>query len=198
MTQKRVVERTVVDPSPEPQSEIGRPPQNAIDASAKSNAPDRAEKYVPSGRPLVPTLCMLDNASDTNGEFFRLRDKITILGRVEGNVLVSHDPDVSAKHARIERHAALGCYSWKLVDEASTNGTYVRRSGPIKGDGGCFLVGRLRLGVSDGLGDDQSDGVSTMCQSAQQSLQSTRSIQKDSHEGNNAASPPVPFPKPDH
>jgi len=128
MTQKRVVERTVVDPSPEPQSEIGRPPQNAIDASAKSNAPDRAEKYVPSGRPPVPTLCMLDNASDTNGEFFRLRDKITILGRVEGNVLVSDDPDVSARHARIERHAALGCYRWKLVDEASTNGTYVRRS----------------------------------------------------------------------
>ena len=124
---KQPIEKTIIDLVPG----APRPQGKEVLTGAITEAPDilaPAKRFVASGRPAVPRLCVLDDSSDADGEWFWVRERIFSIGRMEGMVRIGHDPDISAKHARIERIVDDGEESWKLVDESSTNGTFVRIS----------------------------------------------------------------------
>ncbi len=81
----------------------------------------------PINRPPVPRLIAVDDDHTTDGECFRLRAAETTLGRRDATLLFAGDADMSASHARITRECtAQQRYIWRLIDNGSTNGTFVR------------------------------------------------------------------------
>jgi pSer/pThr/pTyr-binding forkhead associated (FHA) protein len=124
MSVKRVIDKTIVDKawSPALQGADAKPAESpGIGGSLAAT-----KRFSSAARPPVPRLCVLDDDSDHAGEWFRLRERSTTIGRLEGAIRISHDPDISGKHARIDRLTNLGQSSWVLIDESSTNGTFVR------------------------------------------------------------------------
>ncbi len=83
----------------------------------------------PVDRPPLARLIVLDDDSDHDGEVFRLRRSVTTIGRRDCDITIGNDPDISSRHAEIQRSQdARGHWYWYLVDLESTNGTYVRVS----------------------------------------------------------------------
>jgi len=78
-------------------------------------------------------------AGDTVFQAFLLHGKSVVIGRKQGNILMSNDPVVSGKHAELVPIDDETCV---LRDLGSMNGSYYRihESYPL-GDGDYFLVG---------------------------------------------------------
>jgi hypothetical protein len=93
-------------------------------SSAKSAEAETAP-FRPVRRPPVALLCILDDGRE-DGEWVRLRGDRVIIGRSQGEILISHDSMISGRHAELSRHVKDGQYRWHLTDLQSTNGTYVR------------------------------------------------------------------------
>ena len=70
-----------------------------------------------------------------------------VLGRDTGDYVVPHDPQVSGRHAEIQRRQYPGGrWRWHLVDLDSTNGTFVRVDrARLKHDDELFLGGERYL-----------------------------------------------------
>ena len=101
--------------------------------------PDR-----PVLRPPLALLSILDDGRQ-EGEVVRLRADRTILGRLEGDVRLPHDLQMSARHAEIVRQKSGNGYRWRLVDLDSTNGTFVRIGSSVLQEGSEFLIGSGRF-----------------------------------------------------
>src|SRR6056297_78012 len=104
--------------------------------------PVAATPLCPVRRPPTPRLIVLDDDSDQVGEVYWLRRTETRLGRHQSDVVIGHDPDISSCHAKILREESEPAgYRWRLIDDDSTNGTFVRQS-TIKLDADTtFLLG---------------------------------------------------------
>ncbi|EMI19492.1 Forkhead-associated domain protein [Rhodopirellula maiorica SM1] len=103
-----------------------------------------AELLSPERRVPTPMLIALDDDSETEGEVLRLRKTETTLGRRHADWCFANDADISSLHAKILRtgddHG--GCV-WQLVDQQSTNGTYVRKTSiPLTAED-SFMIGGL-------------------------------------------------------
>jgi pSer/pThr/pTyr-binding forkhead associated (FHA) protein len=94
----------------------------------------------PVRRPPTAMLCILDDGCES-GEWRRLRADRTVIGRVEGDVIVPHDSMISSRHAEISRQHEQGRYRWYLADLNSTNGVFLRVGGAILKPGQQFLIG---------------------------------------------------------
>jgi FHA domain len=102
---------------------------------AKSEPPPRGKAdqkgtvgFRPVFRAPMALLTVLDDGRRDRGEAIRIRQERTVIGRVDGEVLVPHDNGVSGKHAEIVREMKDGHYHWTLRDLESRNGTFVRVS----------------------------------------------------------------------
>src|SRR5262249_22919793 len=85
---------------------------------------DDTTPFRPSSRPSMAVLLVLDDGDD-EGEAIRLRGPSHVIGRVEGDLVIPHDGNISGRHAEIQRRLEGGKYRWYLRDLRSTNGTYV-------------------------------------------------------------------------
>jgi hypothetical protein len=100
--------------------------------------------FRPSLRPPVALLTVFDDGSD-EGELIRVRGERFVIGRSEGDLLLPHDGQVSARHSElVRRRDGDGPWTWELADLGSTNGTFVRAGDAVLRDGQEFLVGRTR------------------------------------------------------
>jgi len=101
--------------------------------------------YRPAIRPPVPLLTVLDDGEVASGETVRLRDHVTVIGRSDGLVRISHDPLVSGRHAEIVREGTSRPYSWTLRDLGSSNGTFVNCVGTVLRPDRLIIVGSRRF-----------------------------------------------------
>lgn len=119
-------------------------PKEAQAKPAASEVEAKLER--PVLRPPVGMLCICDDGKQ-EGEWLRLRGDRSVIGRSEGDVRITHDTLMSARHAEIVRKSGKGGFRWYLVDLQSTNGTFVRiGSSPLWH--GCELMigaGRYRF-----------------------------------------------------
>lgn len=119
-----------------------RPSSPAVAKLAFAPAVETA--FRPVHRPPVARLVVLDDGESTTGEIVRLRDQVTVIGRIEGHVTMPHDSLVSARHAEIVRGGQGRSCEWILRDAGSSNGTYVCCSkAPLRFDRQIILGSRV-------------------------------------------------------
>jgi pSer/pThr/pTyr-binding forkhead associated (FHA) protein len=111
-------------PPRKPSLGVGSGPRRVAMPPTPPPAPD-AEAFRPTQRPATAMLCILDDGRD-DGEWVRLRAEKIVLGRVEGDVIIPHDPLMSSRHAELTRQVLKTGTCWDLRDLDSTNGTFVR------------------------------------------------------------------------
>ncbi len=91
-------------------------------------------------RPATAVLVVLDDGDD-DGETVRIRKESFTIGRVQGDLVIPHDGNMSGRHAEILRRLEGGRWQWYLRDLQSTNGTFVRVAGGILRDDQEILIG---------------------------------------------------------
>ena len=100
--------------------------------------------FRPLNRPPMALLTALDDGSKNKGEVWRVRGPRHVIGRAEGDTLIPHDLDISARHAEITCRWMDGRYRWHLQDLESTNGTFLRVSKVPLRHGKEVLLGSRR------------------------------------------------------
>ena len=80
---------------------------------------------------------------ENEGQEIALFESPFVIGRVEGNLVIDHDSEISGRHAELIRVFDNGRYFWQLHDLKSTNGTFVRAAvALLKDQQEVFLGGR--------------------------------------------------------
>lgn len=121
----------------------------AIQARRKATEKEAVEEdtdttdFRPVRRPFMAMLCLLDDGKQ-DGEWFRLRRDVTIIGRSEGEIIVPHETEMSGRHLAISRQVVKDRYRWYLTDLDSTNGSFVRVSKAVLRQGQEILLGGRR------------------------------------------------------
>jgi pSer/pThr/pTyr-binding forkhead associated (FHA) protein len=100
--------------------------------------------FHPKHRPSMLLLCLLDDGGQS-GEWIRIRQKRVVIGRGEGEILISHDDAVSGKHVAVERGTSRDPNAWVVTDLKSTNGTFARIANATLPAGQEFLIGSQRF-----------------------------------------------------
>ncbi len=116
-----------------------------VKSSAKEQSPAPVRVFRSLVRPPLALLTALDDGSLETGETWRLRKSRTVIGRVAGDIVIPHDPDISAEHAEVIRREQEGGHQWHLTDLGSTNGTFVRVQRVVLRNGKELLLGSRRL-----------------------------------------------------
>lgn len=99
--------------------------------------------FRPQRRPPMGLVCVLDDGRE-EGEWVRLRQDTTVIGRSEGDLIIPHDSMLSSRHAEITRKIENGRCTWYLTDLKSTNGTYVRIGSSLLKHNQEFILGSRR------------------------------------------------------
>lgn len=136
--------QTMKEAIPFPVAPVSTPPAAGAGVSAHAPSPpaaaDDTERFRPVQRPPTAVLVVLDDADD-DGEAVRIRKESFTIGRVQGDLVISHDGNMSGRHAEIVRRLEGGRWQWYLRDLQSTNGTFVRVAGGILRNGQEVLIG---------------------------------------------------------
>lgn len=117
-------------------------PKTQIDAATA----DRP-LYSPRRRPPTARLDVLDDGSTTSGQIIRIRKDEFTIGRKDGDLVIEHDLDMSARHAVVKRLTEKGQQRWVLQDLGSTNGTFIRVARAPLADGSEVLLGEDRYKI---------------------------------------------------
>jgi pSer/pThr/pTyr-binding forkhead associated (FHA) protein len=96
--------------------------------------------FRPLDRPPAAMLVVLDDGED-EGETVRIKRESFVIGRVQGDLVIPHDGNISGRHAEIQRRFEGGRWQWYLRDLESLNGTFVRVASGILRDGQEVLIG---------------------------------------------------------
>lgn len=98
------------------------------------------------------------------GEHVRLRESRTTIGRVEADVLLPHDDQVSGTHAEIVREFEDGVWIWEVRDLNSTNGLFVKCLNVRLRNHSEILLGmhRYRFQFPQSGGSESTDSVPGM------------------------------------
>ena len=70
------------------------------------------------------------------------------IGRIDGDLVVLHDSWMSGRHAEIQRRRVGDCYDWFLVDQKSTNGSFVRSDSTVLKNNDELFLGQERYRFS--------------------------------------------------
>jgi hypothetical protein len=71
-------------------------------------------------------LTVLDDNSRDEGETIRVRDSRFRIGREKGDLTIPFDADLSGQHAELRCQKQKGRFRWYLIDQRSTNGSFIR------------------------------------------------------------------------
>lgn len=99
--------------------------------------------FRPTARPPTAILTIFDDGK-TEGEIIRIRDHRFVIGRNEGDLRISFDGRISARHVEITHQLVGGLHRWVVTDLQSTHGLYVRVSKTTLAHKAEFLVGKGR------------------------------------------------------
>src|SRR5438045_629773 len=91
------------------------PAEHESHPAAPAEEPD-VQLARPMQRPPTAQLCILDDGKQ-EGEWVRLRADRTTIGRVEGEIVIPHDKQMSARHAEIVREKTAKGWRWLLIDQ---------------------------------------------------------------------------------
>jgi hypothetical protein len=142
---------------PHPARDPERPERKATIAEPAVRS---VEPFRPSLRPPIAVLVAFDDGSD-EGQSVRLRGDRFVIGRSEGDLLIPHDGQVSARHAElVRRKDEDSAWVWTLTDLGSTNGSFVRAGVALLKEGQEFLVGRTRYRFEGGEGEAPAEPAS--------------------------------------
>ena len=130
-----------------PTAGMARPTEPHLVDGGGAEVTDDARLYRPTLRPSMALLTVLDDGEDS-GQVIRIRGASFLIGRVEGDLVIPHDPGISGRHAAIVR-SDDGRGRWMLVDLESTNGTFARASHGVLKHRQEFLIGGRRLRFDD-------------------------------------------------
>jgi len=125
--------------------------------------PDEAAVYRPTRRRGMALLHVVDDGRE-DGDVVRMRSDRLLIGRLEGDVVLPHDPAISGRHALIERLPTSG---WRLTDLGSAAGTFVRVTHARLHHGSEVQLGRSRIVFrapegSEGLTVQTAEGGGTV------------------------------------
>src|SRR5262245_30391630 len=112
----------------------GGPPIKVQTMGATAPADDAPPFFRPSLRPTTPILTICDDGAES-GEALRIRKNQFTIGRTEGDLTIPHDGQMSSKHAVLRQTTVKDAVRWALVDQKSTNGTFVRVGHAMLEDG---------------------------------------------------------------
>jgi hypothetical protein len=129
-------------------------------ATVSAAQADDALPFCPSSRPNMAVLVVIDDHEDEDGETVRIRAASFVIGRVQGDLVIPHDSNISGRHAEIQRRVEGGKFQWYLRDLQSTNGTYIRVAGGILRDEQEMLIGGrgYRFEMPAGADSDTPEG----------------------------------------
>ena len=114
-------------------------------ARSRQRPGDQAILFRPANRPPVIKICVLDEGSGREGEWFRIRQSRFVIGRNEGDLVIGHDKSISGRHAEILlEQAGDGLFEFLIRDLNTTNGTFARASRAVLEEGQEFLLGYRR------------------------------------------------------
>ena len=111
---------------------------------AKPNSPNAQSLFRPRQRPAFPQLLVLDDCQKS-AETIRIRKSPFRIGRLEGDLIIPLDSQLSASHAEIYLKEANGKLQWYLKDLGSTNGTYVHVTQVSLNPSRAVLIGGSRF-----------------------------------------------------
>ncbi len=134
--------------SPAPAAPVGKPPPEQRGGKKRKTVAARAAAATPVYRPQrragVPVLIAVDDGSVSEGERFRLRGDRFAIGRIEGDLKLRGDSEVSRRHAELVRQDDGDQSQWWLIDRKSTNGTFVRVRQAMLWHGAHLMIGSGR------------------------------------------------------
>ena len=107
--------------------------KSAPSAASPAKPPASTGAYRPTQRPPLALLTVLDDGK-SEGEVVRLRADRFVIGRSEGDLLIPHDQQISARHIEITRQRSGDKYRWVVTDLQSSNGLFIRVSRTILAD----------------------------------------------------------------
>ena len=97
-------------------------------------------EFRPTMRPAMGRLYVFDDGG-RSAELVRIRKWPFVIGRVQGDLIVPHDPQISSRHAQIISKEVDGEAEWYLQDLGSTNGTFVRATQIALKAGQVMMIG---------------------------------------------------------
>ena len=122
-----------------PPSANEHPRETAVESQTSSTT----QSFRPRNRPPMAVLCVRFDEEDT-GEELAVFTSPFVIGRVEGNLVIEHDSEISGRHAELIRVFDNGRHYWQLHDLKSTNGTFVRAAVALLKDQQEILLGGRR------------------------------------------------------
>ncbi|HVA51054.1 MAG TPA: FHA domain-containing protein [Pirellulales bacterium] len=132
------------EPPPEVKIIQREPAARAPAPPSAATENDGSQPFRPTLRPPMLVLCVVDQGRD-GGEFRRIRGDRAVIGRAEGDLVISHDPGISGQHAELVRLESGGRLRWWLQDLQSRNGTFARcNEAPLEHEQE-FMVGMRRF-----------------------------------------------------
>lgn len=137
-----------------------------IDVADRSGNASRI--FRPSRRPPFPILRIIDDGQ-RSAELIRIRCSPFVIGRLEGQVIIPLDNEISARHAELSLSDLHGQQLWRLRDLGSTNGTFVRVARALLIPGQALLLGSRRYSFE--IGDLPSEAP---CQHSLDTAKTTR------------------------
>ena len=122
-------------------------PKSAKDSSGNhstsSDQSSETQSFRPRNRPPMAIL-RLHFDGEEDGQEIALLTSPYVIGRIEGNLVVEHDSEISGRHAELVRLNEDGRHFWQLRDLKSTNGTFVRAGLALMKDQQEILIGGKR------------------------------------------------------
>ena len=144
--------------SPRSASERTREP------TGESQELNATQPFRPRDRPPMAVLCVRFDEEDDGQEIAIFKSPF-VIGRVEGNLVIDHDTEISGRHAELIRVFDNGRHYWQLHDLKSTNGTFVRAAVALLKDQQEVLLGgrryRFEVESADDGAADKSHPLST-------------------------------------
>lgn len=106
---------------------------------------ETAIPFRPFSRPATLLVCLLDDGTEDDGDWFRIRKSRFVIGRKSGDIQLPYDRSLSSRHAEIRLHPiGDGRHDFIIRDLETTNGTFARVSRAVLEDKQQLLLGMRR------------------------------------------------------
>lgn len=109
--------------------------------------PPKTPLYRPSVRAPMSVIKLFHDGSTNFTSYPMFADRFRI-GRIDGDLIVLHDSWMSGRHAEIQRRRVGDKFYWYLVDQKSTNGSFVRTESTVLKNNDELFLGQERYRFS--------------------------------------------------